>query len=100
MAHEHVKADLQVDSQTGRVSLQILATLLGGILLLCSVAAAFLFRDPQLEWGRDFYSATLAVLATVLLGAPTSMVFLRSTFGWQGAGGRRRCAGRSLAARR
>ena len=63
MAHEFVKADLQVQAQEGRMSVKIIATLLGGTLLLCSLAANFLYDS-------EFYSASLAAVAAILLGGP------------------------------
>lgn len=77
-AHKFVSEGLQLDTQTGRVSLQILATLLGGVLLLCSVAAIFVFGPTtqitpdgteRLVY-RNFYSELLGIVAAILLGAP------------------------------
>lgn len=55
--------DQPIQARTTRLSLQILATLVGGTLLLSSVAAAFLFDS-------DFYPSVLALFAAILLGAP------------------------------
>ena len=62
MAHDFVKDDLQLESEEGKISIQIVATLLGGVLLLCSIVARILFDG-------DFYSTLLSMLAAVLLGA-------------------------------
>jgi len=70
MAHDHIKHHLDLQSQTGRVSLQIIATLTGGTLLLCSVAAKFLFDN-------DFYSTTLALASALLLGVPVIWVAIK-----------------------
>ena len=70
MAHEHVKGDLHLESATGRVSLQILATLVGGMLLLCAVTAKFLYDN-------SFYEDTLGAIAAVLLGAPLIWVAVK-----------------------
>jgi len=70
MAHDHVKQDLQLQAQTGRISLQILATLIGGMLLICSAAATFLYDN-------DFYADSLGFLAALLLGAPLVVVALK-----------------------
>ena len=50
--------------------LQIGATLVGGTLLLCSVAAQFL-------WEKDFYAALPAALAMLMLGAPLAWAALQ-----------------------
>jgi Cd2+/Zn2+-exporting ATPase len=73
MAHDHVKSDLQLESETGRISLQIIATLLGGVLLVCSVLASWLFES-------DFYSAFLAMVSAVLLGAPLVWVAIKDLY--------------------
>ena len=46
LAHDYVKDDLQLESQTGRIGLQIIATLIGGVLLVCSFCASLLFDSP------------------------------------------------------
>ena len=63
MPHEHVKSDLGIESQTGRVSLQIVATLLGGVLLVCSLLA-------ELAYDHPFHADALAMIAAILLGTP------------------------------
>ena len=70
MAHDFIKEGLQteVEHDTGTVGLQILATLLGGVLLICSVLADY-FSDGTIGNG-DFYTSTLAMIAAILLGAP------------------------------
>ena len=70
MAHDYLKDDLQLDSKAGRVSLQILGTLTGGMLLVCALLAQLLFRDDP------FYAQVLAAAAAVLLGAPLVYVAL------------------------
>jgi len=78
MAHDFVKETLQLDaveSRTGKVSLQIKATLLGGVLMVCSFISQLLFYD-------DFYPAALGFGAAVLLGAPLVYVALKDL--WQG----------------
>src|SRR6185436_4795405 len=61
MAHDHLH-ELKEDP-LGRTSRQIVATLLGGILLLNSMLAQYLFAER-------FYTDTLALLAALLLGVP------------------------------
>ena len=71
--HSHVKDQLQleaIDTQTGRVSVGILATLLGGVLLICSFIAGFLFQNPT-------HASLLGALAAMLLGAPLIVVAVR-----------------------
>ena len=61
---------LAIQSQTGRVSLQIIATLVGGTLLLCSFVAGALFNN-------EFYPTSLGFLAALLLGAPLVWVAIK-----------------------
>ena len=75
MAHDFVKDDLQLESEEGKISIQIVATLLGGVLLLCSIVARILFDG-------DFYSTLLSMLAAVLLGAPLVWVAIKDL--WYG----------------
>ncbi len=70
MAHDFVEEQLQVKSDTGRVSLQIIATLLGGVLLVASYVAVFLFTSPA-------HGDALAMLSAILLGAPLVWVALK-----------------------
>ncbi len=73
MAHEHVKKDLGLDSDTGRISYQIYATLMGGVLLICSLTAN-IFKS---RYGSDFHAETMAVVSAILLGAPLVWVALK-----------------------
>ncbi len=70
MAHQHVKEDLGLQEQTGRVGLQILATLVGGVLLICSMVATILFDS-------EFYPAVLGFVSAVLLGAPLVWIAIK-----------------------
>ena len=70
MAHDRIKHDLALDSETGRVSIQIIATLIGGVMLVCSVAAQFLYDN-------EFYSAALGLVSALLLGAPLVWVAVK-----------------------
>jgi len=70
MAHDHIAQHIQVQTQTGRVSVQIIATLIGGMLLLCSVAAQVLFDS-------EFYPAALGLIAAILLGLPLVWVAVK-----------------------
>ena len=70
MAHDYVQEDQQVESATGRVSLQIMATLLGGLLLICAIIATALYDTPDT-------AGILAAVATILLGAPLVWVALK-----------------------
>jgi Cd2+/Zn2+-exporting ATPase len=75
MAHDYLKEDLELQSKAGRVSIEIVATLLGGTLLICALIARLTFdnEDP---------SDLLAGIATVLLGTPLVWVALKDL--WQG----------------
>ncbi len=63
MVHDHIKHQLKLQDKTGRVSLQITATLVGGTMLFCSVVAGFLFDS-------DFYPSVLGLVSALLLGVP------------------------------
>ncbi len=73
MAHKHLKDDLQLESQTGRVSYQIIGTLVGGVLLICSLVAFLL----QNQYGGDFHATSLALISAILLGAPLVWVAIK-----------------------
>jgi Cd2+/Zn2+-exporting ATPase len=70
MAHDYVKDNLQLEANTGKLGLGIVATLAGGILLLCSFAAYFIFES-------DFYPTVLGGISAILLGGPLILVALR-----------------------
>ncbi len=74
MAHKHVAEQLQLESQTGRISMQIVATLLGGVLLLCSIIARFVFEGGSEE---NIHATVLAIISAVLLGAPLVWVAVK-----------------------
>lgn len=61
MAHEHINR--MIDHETDQARTQIIMTLVGGILLLTSVAAIWIFDKP-------FYSNLLAMMSALLLGLP------------------------------
>jgi Zn2+/Cd2+-exporting ATPase len=61
MAHDHIKQSIK--SQTGRASALIIATFMGGVLVLNSFVAKFIFDNP-------FQSEVFAFLGAVLLGIP------------------------------
>ena len=69
-AHEHVKEELQLDAQTGRISLQIIATLVGGVLLICSILARILYDNPA-------HADLLGALSALLLGTPLVVVAVK-----------------------
>ena len=75
MAHDYVKEDLQLEQATGRVSFQIMGTLLGGTLLVCALLAQFFYDSKDI-------SALLAAVAAILLGGPLVWVALKDL--WQG----------------
>ncbi len=70
MAHDHVKHELEILDETGRVSLQIVAALMGGGLLVCSFVAGLLFD-------HEFYPAALGLISALLLGAPLIWVAVK-----------------------
>ncbi len=75
MAHDFVKSELQLEAQTGRVSIEIMATLFGGVLLICALVARLTFDSPH-------NSAMLAAAAAILLGAPLVIVAVKDL--WAG----------------
>lgn len=77
MAHDYLTEDLALKSKTGRVSVEIVATLLGGTLLICALIAKMIFDSPDND-----QSNLLAGVATVLLGTPLVWVALKDL--WQG----------------
>ncbi|MGA2266249.1 MAG: cation-translocating P-type ATPase [Phycisphaerae bacterium] len=71
MAHDILKDS--VEAQTGRTSLLIIGILIGGVLMLCSYVADWVFASQTFSTENgtfNFYSDLLAVLGTILLGAP------------------------------
>ena len=72
MPHEHLKGSIQ--TQTGRAGILLIATLMGGVLVLSSFLADFAFADANIVTDdgkiRNFYADLLALLGAVLLGAP------------------------------
>ncbi len=78
-AHKFVEEGLQLQSQQGRISIQILATLLGGMLLVAAVVAWFVFPHTADEIGQSYspQSQTLAMFAAILLGAPLVWVAIK-----------------------
>ena len=75
MAHDYLEEGLQLDSKAGRVGLEIIATLLGGTLLMCALIARLTFDNLDT-------SDLLAMAATLLLGTPLVWVALKDL--WQG----------------
>jgi len=61
MAHDIIKDS--VEAQTGRAGLLIIGILVGGVLVINSYIASWLFADP-------FYSEALALCGALLLGIP------------------------------
>lgn len=70
MANDPIKHELEIQDETGRVGLQIIATLIGGTFLLSSVAAGFLFDS-------DFYPTSLSLVSAMLLGSPLVWVAMK-----------------------
>ena len=69
MAHDH----LSVKSETGRATAKLIATMLGGTLVLMSFVAEWLFAGetaPGDENGHSIYAGLLAAIGAFLLAAP------------------------------
>ncbi len=67
---EQVQEEAALQAQAGRVGTQIIATLVGGTLLICSLAARLLFD-------HEFYPAVLGLAAAVLLAAPLAVTAVK-----------------------
>ncbi len=62
-----------VEAQTGRISLLMLATMLGGTLILASLLSGFFFEDSLRDGAgklRNPHSDVIALIGAVLLGLP------------------------------
>jgi Cd2+/Zn2+-exporting ATPase len=68
MAHNILKDS--VEAQTNRASIKILGILLGGLLVVLSYVADWVFRSYTTSTGQNIYSDSLALVGTLLLGAP------------------------------
>jgi len=67
MAHDYLK------TETGRATAKLVATLLGGVLILMSFIAEWLFagdQGPGREWLRNEYAGLLAGVGALLLATP------------------------------
>jgi len=67
MVHDHAKQI--VESETGRVNAQIIAVLLGGMLLVTAVVATMIFERPAPDQLPD-QATYIAIAAAILLGVP------------------------------
>ncbi len=73
MAHAHFDFKSSVQAETGRASALLIATLLGGMLVVSSFVAEYLFESPIRNAQGDLvnpYSDMLALVGAVLLGFP------------------------------
>jgi len=75
MAHDIIKHS--VEHQTGRASAVIVGILVGGVFVISSYVADWVFADATRD-GRNFYSALLALVGAVLLGLPIVVHAARS----------------------
>ncbi len=66
MAHDH----LSVKAETGRATAKLIATMLGGVLVLSSFVASLVFRDYASPDGKNFYSDVPALIGALLLAVP------------------------------
>ncbi len=82
MAHDHLKHSVQ--AETGRASTLLIATMMGGLLLLASFAAGWIFSDANQVSAHgeniNFYADTLALIAALLLGIPLASHALKHLF--------------------
>ncbi|MBN1943534.1 MAG: cation-translocating P-type ATPase [Phycisphaerae bacterium] len=68
MAHDILQDS--VKAQTGRAALLIVGILAGGVLVLLSYVAGWVFSDYTTPDGQNLYRDWLALLGALLLGAP------------------------------
>ena len=68
MAHNVL--DGSIERQTGRASLLIVGILAGGVLVILSYVASWVFSDHTTPDGKNFYRDALALAGAVLLGIP------------------------------
>jgi len=66
MRHDH----LSVKSETWRATVKLIATLLGGVLVLASFVAGWMFSSPGGGQSAKFYSNALALVGALLLAIP------------------------------
>jgi Cd2+/Zn2+-exporting ATPase len=71
---------LSVTAETGRATAKLIATMLGGMLVLASFLAAWLFRGPDGAEAGAFYRDTLAGLGALLLAVPLWWHALKALF--------------------
>ena len=72
-AHDHVREGLhldQLESKTGQSNRYVYATLVGGVLLICSFIATFVYESPE-------QAGLLGALAALLLGTPLVVVAIK-----------------------
>jgi hypothetical protein len=69
LTHDYLKKS--IETQAGRASAALVMTLMGGVLVLNSFLAEYLFAQPEDQSGTlNPYSTALAFVGAVLLGAP------------------------------
>jgi len=68
MAHNVL--DGSIERQTGRAGLLIVGILAGGVLVILSYVASWVFSDHTTPDGKNFYRDALALAGAVLLGIP------------------------------
>lgn len=68
MAHRHLKDS--IEAQTGRSTVLLIITLMGGLLVINSFVAEWVFSDEE-------YSAIFAIIGAICLGAPLAVHALR-----------------------
>lgn len=76
-AHGYVSEQIEISSETSRISLEILATLVGGVLLICAFIADFMVGGIGDD---DFYASALGFIASILLGWPLVKTALKDLF--------------------
>jgi Cd2+/Zn2+-exporting ATPase len=66
MAHDH----MSVKAETGRATAKLIATMLGGMLVLASFLAQWLFHDAAAADGVNPYASVIALVGALLLAVP------------------------------
>lgn len=83
--HGYIKDDMHIEEKTGKINMSIIVTLAGGMLLVCSFLAQFLFPgqiDTETGEKVNYYASILAIGSAILLGAPLIRIAIQDL--WHG----------------
>lgn len=83
--HGYIKDDMHIEEKTGKINMSIIVTLAGGMLLICSFIAQYLFPgqvDTETGETLNFYASILGIASAILLGAPLIRIAIQDL--WHG----------------